>query len=144
MKIKLMFFCVSLIYCSCNNIDNKTIKGSWYSVNKDAENYEEVHIDDSLFIYCYDNCNVVLTFNYILRNDSIFLFLDNKHVKDNYKIVFANSSQEELHLINKQGKLNFLKMNKTYSNLNEFLISYESLDSLSCDYFQRKKIIMNK
>lgn len=60
-----------------------------------------------------------------------------------YQILLDKSNKKEISLINKKEKLTFNKMDKTYKNLNDFLVDYESLDSLSKDYFNRRHVILN-
>lgn len=144
MKIKLLLIYISIIFFSCTKGENyDSIKGSWYNVNKEEKTYEEIHIDDSLFIYCYDNCNILLTFNYTIKDDSIYLSLDKKNVEYKYQMLFNQTNKEEMVLVNKQEKLIFKKMDETYENLNDFLIDYESMDFLTHDYFHRRNIILN-
>lgn len=144
MKIKLLLIYISIIFFSCTKGENYgSVKGSWYNVNKEEKTYEEIHIDDSLFIYCYDNCNILLTFNYTVKDDSIYLSLDKKNVTYKYQMLFNQSNKEEMVLVNKQEKLIFKKMDEAYENLNDFLIDYESMDSLTYDYFHRRNIILN-
>lgn len=144
MKIKLILIYISIIFFSCKNSEHyNSINGSWYSVNKDKGTYEEIHIDDSLFIYCFDNCDVLIPFKYFLNSDSIYLGSDKKNISHKHKILVDNSIKGEMFLIKEHETLIFKKMDDTYENLNNFLVDYESLDSLSLDYHKRKKDIMN-
>lgn len=144
MKIKLLIIYMCIMFFSCKKGENHDrLKGSWFSVNKQEKTYEEIHVDDSLFIYCYDNCNVLLTFSYSIKDDSIYLSLDKMSVESKYQMLFNKINKEEMVLINKQKRLDFKKMDETYKNLNDFLIDYESMDSLSNDYFERRNIILS-
>lgn len=144
MKIKVLLIGICIIILSCKKGEKfDGIKGGWYNVNNAEKTYEEIHLDDSLFIYCYDNCNVLLTFNYSIKDDSIYLSLDKKNVKYKYQMLFSKSNKEAMILINKQDTLNFKKLDITYENLNNFLVDYESMDFLSSDYFHRRSIILN-
>mgnify|MGYP006285128785 CR=1 FL=1 len=143
MKIKFLIFYASIIFTSCTNDDYiDIIKGSWFSLNKEANTYEEIHIDDSLFIYCHDNCNVLLTYNYSIEEDSIYLFLNENDIESRYQILFDKSNGKVMYLKNRQKKLVFKRIDSTYENLNDFLVGFESLDSLCLDYHQRKRIVM--
>jgi len=49
---------------------------------------------------------------------------------------------KKLYLINKKSNLTFTKMGFIYKELNYFLSDFETLDSLTNDYFIRKNKIM--
>ena len=143
MKINLQIIYIGLIIISCNNsrhFDN--LIGSWYHVNKDKGTYREIHIDDSLFVYSYDNADIVIPFNYIVKEDSVFLLENKKNVIEKYQILTTNSSKKRMFLINKNEKLLFIKMDSTIENLNDIFIDFESLDSFSFDFHQRKNNIL--
>lgn len=143
-EIRLLLIYISIIFFSCNKGElHDNVKGSWYNINKEEKTYQEIHIDDSIFIYCYNNCDLLLTFNYSIKNDSIYLFFDKNNIEYMYQILLDKSNKKEISLINKKEKLTFNKMDKTYKNLNDFLVDYESLDSLSKDYFNRRHVILN-
>lgn len=144
MKIKLLLIYISFLIFSCKSSEHHdSLKGSWYNVDEAKRTYKEIHIDDSLYIYCSDNCDLIIPFNYYLKGDSIYLFVGKDNVRDTYQILFSNSSKREMYLTSKRQKLFLRKMDDKYENLNNFLVDYESLDSLSYDYHQRKKDIMN-
>ena len=144
MKIKLLLIYISIIFFSCKNSEHyNSINGSWYNVNKDKGTYEEIHIDDSLFIYCFDNCDVLIPFKYFLNGDSIYLGSDKKNISQKHQILVDNSIKGEMCLIMEHETLTFKKLDETYENLNDFLVDYESLDSLSYDYFHRRNNILN-
>ena len=71
------------------------------------------------------------------------MFFDKNNIEYMYQILLDKSNKKEISLINKKEKLTFNKMDKTYKNLNDFLVDYESLDSLSKDYFNRRHVILN-
>lgn len=52
-EIRLLLIYISIIFFSCNKGElHDNVKGSWYNINKEEKTYQEIHIDDSIFIYC--------------------------------------------------------------------------------------------
>jgi len=140
----LIFVYVSFILFAFtrNEKYDEVIKGSWYSLNIEEKTYEEIHINDSLFIYCFDNCDVIIPYKYILKEDSIYLLSNYGNIKEKYMVSYNGDGRKKLNLINKNSRLTFIKMDLTYKELNYFLSDFESLDSLTNDYFIRKNKIM--
>lgn len=141
-KIKPIFYLIylCLIVFSCRDVNHKDINGSWYNVDISNKTYEEIHIDDSLFIYCFDNCDILIPFLYSIKDDSIY-FLSQNEVIEKHQIVLCKSNNKMMILGSNLEKKIFEKMESSYDNLNEFLIDFETLDSLSYDYHQRKNIL---
>lgn len=144
MKIMLILIYVSFILLTCtrNEKYDEVIKGSWYNLNIEEKTYEEIHINDSLFIYCFDNCDVIIPYQYFLLEDTIYLLSNNCNIKEKYMISYIGVGKKKLYLINKKSNLTFTKMGFIYKELNYFLSDFETLDSLTNDYFIRKNKIM--
>lgn len=143
MRYAILLITSGLFLFLCVKERSVLLIGSWYSLDRELQTYEEIHIDDSLFIRCFDNCNAVVTFNYFIRKDSLFLLSDNS-VQYKYMIEWEKDNFNKFYLILEKDTLLFEKLDSSYINLNNFLRDFDSLDSLCYDYFDRRKIIFGK
>ncbi len=129
-----------MFMCKENNIEG--IKGSWYKVDTISNIYEEIHMNDSLMIYCFNNCEIILPFDIVIDEDSLHMYsLD--QLKHSYRFSLKNDPKKQLRLIFDQDTLVFEALDTSYKNLEEVIHNYESLDSITRDYFQRKSDILD-
>mgnify|MGYP000330225891 CR=1 FL=1 len=145
MKHQVVLILIALILSSCNpKISQKTILGSWYNFNKSNNEYHEIHIDDSLFVYIYDNADILLPFDYKLNNDTLYLGAGLDSITKKYKVSRFKRSSKKLFLKDEYEGLVFTKLDTTIQNLNKYFVNFESLDSFSYDYYKRKMIFIDE
>lgn len=138
MKLKYyVILSLLLLLFSCDGSDNKSIRGSWYRVDTINNVYEEIHTNDTLLVYCYDNCDIIISFDVKLSEDSLFMF-SLCQLKRRYHLLLENDPQKRMILISDKDTLVFNYLNSGYTNLEGEVENYESLDSLAMDYFNRK------
>jgi hypothetical protein len=132
-----IFLSLLLLLFNCDNGEIKHIRGSWYRVDTISYVYEEIHTNDTLLVYCYDNCDIVISFDITLSEDSLLMFSSNQ-LKHRYHLFLENVPQKRMILISDKDTLVFEYLNAGYTNLEAEIENHESLGSLSMDYFNRK------
>ncbi len=103
--VVIVFFLISCVGIK----PTKDLRGSWYYFNRDKGSYREIHIDDSLFVYCYDNASIVVPFVYTIKDDSVYLMGNDREVVEKYRLLYSDSSGKKISLINNRESLVFLK-----------------------------------
>jgi hypothetical protein len=131
------FLSLLLLLLYCDYADDKSLRGSWYRVDTINDVYEEIHTNDTILVYCYNNCDIVISFDVKLSEDSLFMFSLNQ-LKRRYHLFLENTPQKRMILTSDTDTLVFKYRNSGYNNLEEEVENYEALDSLTIDYFNRK------
>ena len=132
MKFKNIFFLLLVIFiisCNSKRYDNKFI-GSWYAFNQKTDQYIEIHIDDSLYLLTGGQADIVITYSYHIKKDSILLDPIQDRTPIKY-LVYNDNKLEKLALINNLDTLLLTRMNTTVENLVNYFENDEMLDSFS-------------
>jgi len=138
-KTKFLFIILLVLEISCKEYKHSgLITGSWYSVNKDSGLYEEIHINDSLLIYC-NSWGIIIPYNYIICNDSLFIFYVKNEIINKYKISSINEKTNQLILINGNEKFLFIRMDTTFFCLDSIFYNETKLDTFSYNFFLRSR-----
>ena len=141
--ISIIFF--ALILSSCNpRIEKNTVLGSWYHFDNSNNEYREIHIDDSLFIYIYDNAEILLPYDYLLEDDTFYLGVGLDSIVKKYKVSHSKRSEKKIILKDEYEKLVFTKMDTIIDDLNNGILNFDSLERFSYNYYNRKMIYLEK
>lgn len=134
---------VSIVSCN-KNMSDVDLKGSWYYLSEDGKSYREIHIDDSLFVPCSDNADIVVPFLYQKKKDSVILMVDKNNVYKKYQIEMSSSGEISMLLISKYDSVLYRKMEFTIKNINHIFIDYNSLDSFCYEFIKRRNKRFNE
>src|SRR5690554_3542842 len=110
-----MVFLFVTINCTRNKF-KESLVGNWVKINKDTSFYEEVYINDSLFIYCNNMSMGLIPFKYIIQDDSILLYHNKQKINNSYKIIVDKKNKDQM--IFKSGNDKFLlkRLNLIHDN----------------------------
>lgn len=129
-----------VIYVTINCTGNKrkeSLVGNWVKMNKDTSLYEEVYINDSLFIYCNNMSMGLIPFKYKIQDDSVFLYHNKKEINDRYKVVMDEKDKDQI--IFKSGNETFIlkRLNLIYDNFDSLFTNEEKMDTFLFEFYKR-------
>ena len=132
----LLLFPLYILLFSCSEKDLKEIKGSWYFCDNKLLIYEEIHINDSIFLHCFQNGDVLVAFNYEFSGDTIYLY-DNRfnELANKYKLETVDNNL--IKLSNAEEVAIYKRLNNQISNLDSIFSSMATLEAFDVDFRER-------
>jgi hypothetical protein len=133
-----------LLFFSCNkSVEKEDLIGSWYNMNMEANTYEEIHINETFIIWCYNACDIIWSYDYFIIGDSIYFTNDGKNICNRFEITIKGINSKKLHLVNNRENVVFIKMRKSFNDLKDYVMGEESLELLNLEYIFRRDSIYN-
>jgi len=138
-----LYLLILFLTSSCEKLDyHDILKGSWYTIIKDTGRYEEIHLNDSILVYCSgDDAGVIVPLNYLIQKDTIYVFDDNNVITDKYQIKLFEGNNNQILLQNKDKKLLFNRLDTIINNLDSIFTDTITLDAFAFSVSQRAEKI---